>query len=592
MKKDILYLLCAESLVILLVAGMIIFQIPFVSAADIEVGLPATDKTATGTGDYTIILKSNPATTNGTINHIEIFAGGSNIIEVASFTNVSANNFTTRDSSGNLSLSAGLNVFDAPANFTAFDIDKGDYIGIYNDAIDRDLGGSEVVWYKEGNNIPCTNVAFTADYAATYALFASGPADEDTTPPTYSNAQTNNTIAGESTLFSLLVNDNTALNPNGYYIFSTNNTGEWVNESAVNFTTTPNWANVTKTLNSTIGTSVGYWWYFKDNVGNVNATETYILTTTTTPIYTLNITSPTTASPLDVSEGENISIYFNYTYPNNTAYVISSVTMGNVKIGEQFAEIINNTGGTPNNTLLFCGDSCSGGDYTYASTPSCTDYILADSCTGASSCDGTDTVVDIWLNGTTFRSTDIINVTMGVMCYGTGDEIKIWYYNGSVWHEEYYDATCESQGYHNITDTITITSSAETQYIRGQVTYGTLSGDDQCYTGTYGDNDDITFNIVEGPTQQFSYISNIGWQVNVTAPNELTGLQDLFLNATYNGNTRNDTQTNAIDYGGEPPSTCLITLADNNYYVPSGCTCYIGGSTPVFDLNNAYCYED
>jgi len=163
------------------------------------------------------------------------------------------------------------------------------------------------------------------------------------------------------------------------------------------------------------------------------------------------------------------------------------------------------TSGNSDYTNSECGNDCSGGDYTYPSTASCTDHILATACGGASSCDGTDTVVDIWLNGTTFKSTDMIGVTMGVMCYGTGDEIKIWYYNGSVWNEEFYDATCAGQGYHNITDSIQITSSAEAQTIRGQVTYGTLSGDDECYTGTYGDNDDINFTVVSS-----NYCSNDG----------------------------------------------------------------------------------
>ena len=102
----------------------------------------------------------------------------------------------------------------------------------------------------------------------------------DTTSPTYSNNVHNQTVAGQSTLFSILYNDDTALNPNGQYIFSTNNTGTWTNESAVNFTATPSWANVTKTLNSTSGISIGYRWFADDNAGNVNNTEIFTLTTT------------------------------------------------------------------------------------------------------------------------------------------------------------------------------------------------------------------------------------------------------------------------------------------------------------------------
>lgn len=118
------------------------------------------------------------------------------------------------------------------------------------------------------------------------------PADN---PPTYSNVQTNSTVAGEKILFSIQYNDGIALNPNGQYIFSTNNTGTWTNESAVNFTATPSWANVTKTLNSTEGISIGYRWYADDNAGNINNTEIFTLTTTsanTAPTLTANATSP------------------------------------------------------------------------------------------------------------------------------------------------------------------------------------------------------------------------------------------------------------------------------------------------------------
>jgi surface protein len=114
----------------------------------------------------------------------------------------------------------------------------------------------------------------------------------DTTPPTYTQVSVNNTIAGMSTNFSINVTDNTALHPNGGYIFSTNNTWgntTWKNDSFVLFTITPSWANVTKVLNSTAGTWIGYRWYFNDSANNTNST----------PIYTTNTTSAVTcATPL------------------------------------------------------------------------------------------------------------------------------------------------------------------------------------------------------------------------------------------------------------------------------------------------------
>ncbi len=100
----------------------------------------------------------------------------------------------------------------------------------------------------------------------------------DTTSPKYYSVSHNSTSPGLITRFGVNVTDETALQTNGWYIFSTNNSGSWTNDSAVNFTTTPSWANVTKTLNSTNGTIVGYRWYFTDNAGNTNSTPIYSLT--------------------------------------------------------------------------------------------------------------------------------------------------------------------------------------------------------------------------------------------------------------------------------------------------------------------------
>jgi hypothetical protein len=101
----------------------------------------------------------------------------------------------------------------------------------------------------------------------------------DSLPPTYSNNRVNATYAGNSSLFSLYVNDNLILENEGYFIFSTNNSGIWVNDSPINFTSTPSWANVTKNLNSTIGINIGYRWYLVDNMGNTNYTSIFSLIT-------------------------------------------------------------------------------------------------------------------------------------------------------------------------------------------------------------------------------------------------------------------------------------------------------------------------
>ncbi len=93
----------------------------------------------------------------------------------------------------------------------------------------------------------------------------------------YSDIAVSDTIANKTVTFSSYWTDGTADLLN--YTFSTNNTGTWQNDTATAFTATPSWANVSKTLNSTIGQIVGYQWFVVDVAGNWNSTAIQTLTT-------------------------------------------------------------------------------------------------------------------------------------------------------------------------------------------------------------------------------------------------------------------------------------------------------------------------
>ncbi|MGY4884634.1 MAG: right-handed parallel beta-helix repeat-containing protein [Nanobdellota archaeon] len=149
----------------------------------------------------------------------------------------------------------------------------------------------------------------------------------DSTPPTYSLNSTNNTVAGQPTKFSINVTDNAALHPNGGYIFEFDNgNGTFYNNSFVLFTTTPSWANVTKTLNSTVGTTVRYRWYFNDSytTPNYNSTPVYNFVTTQGDILSPNITfepptpdnASSTSSPVtivaNISDASNTSSWIDF----------------------------------------------------------------------------------------------------------------------------------------------------------------------------------------------------------------------------------------------------------------------------------------
>lgn len=99
----------------------------------------------------------------------------------------------------------------------------------------------------------------------------------DAIAPTYSNIAINTTIIGTAINFSSYWNDNVALDD---YIFSTNNTGTWVNDTQAGFSGTPSAANIIKTLNDTVGIAIGYQWYANDTSDNWNTTGIQVLTTT------------------------------------------------------------------------------------------------------------------------------------------------------------------------------------------------------------------------------------------------------------------------------------------------------------------------
>jgi len=96
-------------------------------------------------------------------------------------------------------------------------------------------------------------------------------ASYDTTPPTWTNAGTNNTIAGQPTRFYVRWTDNAGLSG---FIFGTNNTGRWANDTWTPMSGTTNWSNVTKTLNSTA--TVVQWRIWANDTSN-NWNDTGIL---------------------------------------------------------------------------------------------------------------------------------------------------------------------------------------------------------------------------------------------------------------------------------------------------------------------------
>ncbi len=115
------------------------------------------------------------------------------------------------------------------------------------------------------------------------------------TAPTYSSISASSTTVGTSSIFSSYWDEDSGLSG---YIFSTNNTGSWQNDTWTAFASTPSWANVTKTLNSTVRQKVGYQWYVNDtsNLWNSTGIQTLELTPQPPTDPTVTVTSGNTAN--------------------------------------------------------------------------------------------------------------------------------------------------------------------------------------------------------------------------------------------------------------------------------------------------------
>jgi len=207
---------------------------------------------------------------------------------------------------------------------------------------DQDAEGEWITVYRELND-----TFFVADFNIRFYCYTGSVPEEvwiddvyvtympdsDSTPPTYSGAAHNTTVAGAGVKFSIEYNDNIALNPNGGYIFSTNNTGTWTNDSFVNWTSTPETSEVIKTLNDSVGVIVGYMWYANDSYGNINNSEIYTLTTISSDLVAPGITIDS---------------------PENTTYSTSIVNL-NTTLNESAEACIYNLDGNANTSMLGSG---------------------------------------------------------------------------------------------------------------------------------------------------------------------------------------------------------------------------------------------
>jgi len=127
----------------------------------------------------TSVDKTNPANLSGMIYQITVktsLINLANSIKVASFIDEGSNVLSTREYAAitHAQLAAGTHTFTAPDDFVPFGIASGDYIGAYISGIYFTSSGGSGMWYKDGDNIPCSSAEFT--FSANYVqhIYAEG----------------------------------------------------------------------------------------------------------------------------------------------------------------------------------------------------------------------------------------------------------------------------------------------------------------------------------------------------------------------------------------------------------------------------------
>jgi parallel beta-helix repeat protein len=218
--------------------------------------------------------------------------------------------------------------------------------------------GFDYIWY-----INCTDINGTLKSSSRIL-------NVDLTAPTFSSNSTNSTYAGQSVEHNLKWQDDSLT---GYIFSFDNGNGIFENDSWVSMIGTSNWSNVTKSVNSTIGSTIQWKVYANDSAGNWKVSEEYSYNTIdgtdpiasqgTNPINYYNSTSSSLTFDFKCSDNVNVSYiqlwgdwtgtweadYSNSNYTNN---LWLNITIDDIPQGKNYnwAVYCNDTAGLTNMT--------------------------------------------------------------------------------------------------------------------------------------------------------------------------------------------------------------------------------------------------
>jgi hypothetical protein len=148
----------------------------------IDVGGVCEGKNNDIPSEYTVVSQKNPANATGTIDYFCCFTHNQvneDSLQIASFDDEGSNTLSTNGTAAVTgTLPADTNCeFNAPGNFTAFNIDSGEYIGMVgaNGGFEVETGTGENAWYVANvDHIPCSSQGFSVGSGWDVAIYATG----------------------------------------------------------------------------------------------------------------------------------------------------------------------------------------------------------------------------------------------------------------------------------------------------------------------------------------------------------------------------------------------------------------------------------
>ena len=292
----------------------------------------------------------------------------------------------------------------------------------------------------------------------------------------------------------------------------------------------------------------------------------------------LQIINPNEGNPKDVSSGENIPIYFNFSNVSNAGVNISSgVSIDSVFIGGincSFVKnpLIKNSNYYNPSAVMKDVTSTKGDQPTAWVNGFKTVPVLNQNSSLAfldnvnwTLMDGKTSDVDLLatFNFTISEPVQNINsieiwITAGTNSSLTAEDIRpeIAYFSNNTWMSIGPDFRARK------TINVIYTKGFD-KIIRGNQLMLALQGlNIDSGESIMIDYVKIRVNSSKGGDVEYAYIPNTGWNVNVTVPPFTSGLKNLFVNASYLGTTKEDTEVNAINYGVEH---CTDTCSSKSF---------------------------